>query len=139
MHRHFISLSHFSKEPEALSCANFEKPGIVGICSRNMKTLAILALLLMTVIVYGQGSTHKSPNLIGGFDAKDGATCKMLKLDMGQNSRAVLMECTCKDLGGPPLSYACSYYFEGDFEKCPEEEKIYRQVERGLAGIHEPL
>lgn len=92
----------------------------------------IIAVVAMTVSVYAA----KSPNQIGEFEAKDGATCKMLKLDMGDNTHAIVMECSCKDKAGLQQSYACSYYFDGDFEKCSDEEKVYGQTKHEMAGTY---
>ena len=96
-----------------------------------MQFQVIIAVMAMAVAVYAA----KSPNLIGEFEAKDGATCTLLKLDMGDNTHSIVMECNCKDPAGYQQSYACTYHFEGDFEKCPDEEKVYRQTKREMAGM----
>ena len=76
----------------------------------------------------------KDPNSIGEFQAKDGATCKLLKLDMGGNTHAVVMECRCIDTAGQKKNYACSYFYKGDFEKCTDEQKVYDETANGLEG-----
>ncbi len=93
-----------------------------------MKVLLVLAAI--TAAVY----CGKDPNSIGEFQAQDGATCKLLKLDMGGNSHAVVMECSCIDTDGEKKSYTCSYFYSGDFEKCTDEQKVYDQSSNGLRG-----
>ena len=96
-----------------------------------MKVLELLVLAVTVETVY----SGKNPNLIGEFNSKDGATCNLLKLDMGENTHALVMECSCFDSGGQKRTYACSYFYKGDFEKCIDEEKVYRETETGLAGL----
>ena len=93
-----------------------------------MKVLLVLAAI--TAAVY----CSKDPHSIGEFQAHDEATCILFKLDMGGNSHAVVMECSCIDTAGLKKSYTCSYFYSGDFEKCTDEQKVYDQSSNGLRG-----
>lgn len=59
----------------------------------------------------------------------------MNRIDMGPKVRAMVIECSCKDSAGHEQAYACSYYFDGDFNNCLDEKKVYKQTEYEMAGM----
>lgn len=89
-------------------------------------------LFLAAVVATVYCDSHKS---IGEFNAYDGATCKMLKLNMPEDTHAVIMECTCTDSAGKKKVYACSYYYDGEFDKCIDEDQVYKESITGLKGL----
>lgn len=95
--------------------------------------MGILALSVAAVYAY------EAPQRIGEFESKDKATCKLLKLTMGDNNHAIVMECTCNEstdhVTKKKNNYTCSYYYDGDFEKCSrDQEKLYLETGRILRG-----
>ncbi len=94
-----------------------------------MKLQIFLCLLSSAAIVY----CGEFPSNIGEFEAKDGAICKLLKLNMGAGNHAVAMECTCVNSAGKTKSYSCSYYYSGDFDTCIPK-KVYEETIYDLKG-----
>ena len=94
-----------------------------------MKLQFMIALLVMAVVC-----AAKSPNQIGEFESKDGGSCRLLSIDMGPRVRGMVVECNCKTSAGLQKTYACSYYYTGEFNNCLGEEEVFRQTEREMAG-----
>ena len=94
-----------------------------------MKLQFMIALLVMAIVC-----AAKSPNHIGEFKSKDGGSCRMMKVDMGPKLHAIVVECNCSDSVGLQQTYACSYYYTGEFDNCFAEEEVYRQTELEMAG-----
>lgn len=91
--------------------------------------MKLLILLCLLPLVY----CGEHPNLIGEFEAKDGAFCKVLKLDMGAGNHAAAIECSCNNSAGKAKAYSCSYYYSGDFDTCIPE-KVHQETISDLKG-----